>query len=536
MYKLLLADDEPLVLVGMKSMLKWEDYDIELCGLAHNGEELLEKIEQFAPDLVVTDIKMPLKSGLDVLRLCREKYGRLPLFILLTSYEEFGLAKEALRNQAVDYLVKLELTPQTFSESIIKALAIVRDLKKDTAHSRWPEKAGDNQAFFDKFFIRLLNDLFENEEQYRIQLKELRMDTSFVAYAACYCEIEGVNSAQMSMDKLMTLYSSTLEMVRETVTKYLACYITSLDTRHFNITFCLSEQEVPVYQDVLREVLQKTTAVVSDYFSTKLFCAVGPAMRELGRLSTSYSAARAVFRLATLETPIVFSKSGGQPAESNEVFDLSQYRESISNAFEELDADALRKLFSKILGYFDAHPDRFLQAMDAACNLLYMAISLLPEGEKTISAIFNGERDGFRCIYQKHSTEEVAAWLSRLSDGLCTVLENRKQNYKNSIVARVQKYIRENLDKRLTLNEVASLFGFSPNYLSQLFTHYANQSFVGYITQEKIGAAKKMLSAGDAKIYEISERLGFENAFYFSKVFKKVEGCSPRDYMQRVRG
>lgn len=107
--------------------------------------------------------------------------------------------------------------------------------------------------------------------------------------------------------------------------------------------------------------------------------------------------------------------------------------------------------------------------------------------------------------------------------------------YKQRVVEDVTAYIRSHLDRRLSLNEVAAAFSFSPNYLSQLFAKHAERGFVETITHEKISAARAMMSGGGLKIYEIAERLGYESAFYFSKVFKKETGQSPREYMQRLQ-
>ena len=111
MIHILLVDDEPLVLVGIQSMLKWEDYDAEIIGTARNGTQALEFIDHQMPDLVITDIKMPVMDGLQLMSAVREKYGRPPLFILLTSYEEYQYVKAAINQQAVDYLVKLDQCP-----------------------------------------------------------------------------------------------------------------------------------------------------------------------------------------------------------------------------------------------------------------------------------------------------------------------------------------------------------------------------------------------------------------------------------------
>jgi two-component system response regulator YesN len=130
--------------------------------------------------------------------------------------------------------------------------------------------------------------------------------------------------------------------------------------------------------------------------------------------------------------------------------------------------------------------------------------------------------------------EDIIAWLIRFRDGCCENLSSRKQSYKAQVVSNVQDYIKRNLDVKLTLNHVADVFNFSPNYLSHLFSKVAKINFVEYITETKITAAKEMMQRGEGRIYEISQKLGYDSAFYFSKVFKKVEGISPREFLQRI--
>ena len=532
MIKLLLADDEPLVLIGLQSMLKWEDFDIKICGTAHNGEQALDMIEKLSPDIVIADIKMPVKNGLEVLKFSREKYGALPVFIMLTNYEEFSFVKEAINCQALDYLVKMEVTPQVLGDAITKALNLIHSLKK-SEHTYSPYEEGSViEAFYEKFFICLFNNLFDSREQFNIQRDELGLDFSFPAYAVCYCEISGINTENFSSEKLLILYSSTLQMVQETINKFVKCYITSLDMRHFNLTFCLSGDDTVGYDEQLKQVLGHTIKIIRNYFSVNLISSVGGIVNDPFNLSESYYTARHIFPLATVENSVVFYESEKNSCTGGNVFDITCYKESLTKIFKELDTSALREAITSIGASFCNSPQRQVQAMDAACNLLYMSISLLPDGEDILRQIFEDEADGYFSIYRKRSVEEIVEWMLRLQKGLCVILEARKKNYKNRTIENVQKYIESNLEKKLSLNEVAALFGFSPNYLSQLFTKYAGISFVEYITEVKMSAAKGMMAQGNVKIYEIADKLGFENAFYFSKVFKKVEGISPREYVQ----
>ena len=106
------------------------------------------------------------------------------------------------------------------------------------------------------------------------------------------------------------------------------------------------------------------------------------------------------------------------------------------------------------------------------------------------------------------------------------------KDYKNQIVIN-QKVHKNNYKTKLTLNEVAAALGISPNYLSHLFRKYSDCGFIDFVNQVKIKEAKKIITQRNLKVYEIANELGFDNAFYFSKVFKKIEGCSPSEYMNK---
>ena len=120
-YSVIIADDEPLVLIGLKSLINWQSHNFEIVATARNGKELEDAILIYKPELVITDIKMPIKSGLEILEEETEKHKMFPLFILLTSFEEFEYVKRAIKNNAIDYLIKLELDEKNLISSLEKA-------------------------------------------------------------------------------------------------------------------------------------------------------------------------------------------------------------------------------------------------------------------------------------------------------------------------------------------------------------------------------------------------------------------------------
>lgn len=531
--KLLIADDEALVCIGLQSMLKWEQYNIEIVGIAHNGAQAEEMIDSLRPDIVISDIKMPVKSGLAVADSVRKKYGRLPLFIILTSYEEFEYARAAIGVQATDYLVKLELTPDTLAASIQRAITLLEAYQTLESYPKLVHR-GNLQAQRDKFFIRLFNNLFENKNQYLLQKEDLDLDLSGPAYLVCTCRILGPDSVPPRGDKLVALCSSTVQMAKDTLTSTRTCYVTSLDLRNFAVALPVCGTDPMGWMPDTQKLLADMASVLHNYFNVTIIGAIGFAVEDPYLLRESYLAARKALPAAVKAQSFVFFAEGEPLEQDYPLFDFSESRSEIRRAFEEMDTQALYAIISKMIEIFDGRSDLLVPATDAACNILYMATSLLADGEEIVEHIFEHEPEGYRAIYQMHTIEEIAGWLITFRDGCAGILSTRRQSYKEQIVKNVQEYIKRNLGTKLSLNQVADVFNFSPNYLSHLFSKIAKVNYVEYITETKITAAKEMMLRGEGRIYEISQKLGYESAFYFSKVFKKVTGMSPREYMQQI--
>ncbi len=391
MYKVILADDEPLTLIGLQSMLVWEDYNMQICGTARNGDAALELIEKVKPDIVIIDIKMPCKTGLETASICRELYGDVPVFILLTSFEEITYLHEAISISAVDYLIKMELTKETLVNALNKAGDRLKTLKKETSSNA----INDRKNLYDNFFLCLLYDLFENKDSYENQKKELNIETEEgMEYLVCCCKMKG------PVQDAVQLYASTVRMIKETLDKFCNNAVIHIDMNHIAIIFFIKKTEESS-EDLIRSALTQASVIVKNYFSVTLISSVGFFVDDLRRIPHSFNAA-------------------------------------------------------------------------------------------------------LECLREK--TDED-------NDGLIFITaENEK--YKNKTVVEVKKYIRENIQKKLYLADIASHFCLTPNYFSQLFAKDAGITITEFITIEKIKEAKKMLQSRDIKIYEISDSLGFENPFY----------------------
>lgn len=122
MYRVMIVDDEPLILAGIASLLDWKEYGCEIAGKAANGQQALKLMEEQMPDIVITDIKMPGMDGIGFMKAVKERGWDDVSFILLTNLEEFSLARQALSLGAVEYLVKMELTEEKLADSLRLAM------------------------------------------------------------------------------------------------------------------------------------------------------------------------------------------------------------------------------------------------------------------------------------------------------------------------------------------------------------------------------------------------------------------------------
>ncbi len=532
MYQLLIADDEPLVQAGIRSMLNWNELDIEICGTAMNGRAALKIIEEKSPDIVITDIKMPVMTGLELAKLCRERYGNThPHFIILTSYEDFHMAKEAVSYQVSDYLVKLELTPAALKVAIEKVL---KQIHQNEGHR--PSATVNVHPFRDKFFISLLHNLFESEEQFVLQSRDLNLDFNYEGFVCCYGEIVSPLADSLPTEKQLSLFTSSLQMLKELAAKYMPVYALSLDIRHFALIFCYKKHPGTGYPEEIKGILQNVSTTLQNYYNVCLHCGIGNLTDIPQAICDSYQYSRQAYLTTSEEIPLRFFEDIAETRAYKNSFNISLFKNDLTRAFEDYDPTLLQQTIDSICELFQLRPGYYVQALDAACNILYLSISLLQNGEAIVSEFFADSPDGYRSIYKQSTVEQIINWLQIFSEQLAELFRNRRKDHKNHIVTSVRKYINEHIREHLSLNEVAAVFGISPSYLSQLFSKYNDMGFSEYVNTCKINESKRLLEEENLKVYEVAEMLGFESAFYFSKVFKKVEGMAPTDYINGKLG
>lgn len=277
--------------------------------------------------------------------------------------------------------------------------------------------------------------------------------------------------------------------------------------------------------------------MIENYYNVAIFCGVGDYRQNIRDASGSYQESRQVLPLCTKERPVVFYQEY-QPRKQEEAaalkntFQIAVLKDDIRKAFEEYDMKAFQRIVDSIHALFDARPDSYSQAMDVTSSILHLCLTMLPDSEPCLASSFDQYRDSYLSLYSQKNTCQIMEWLDVFSQAVMSFGSKQYKELKHTLVSNITQYIESHLNEKLVLNDVASVFSISPNYLGHLFKKTMSTGFNEYVTQAKISRAKYLMFHTDLKIYEIAEQVGFENSFYFSRVFKKTEGCSPRQYIQ----
>lgn len=511
-YSVVLADDEPLVLAGLSSIIDWKSKGLEIVGTARNGKQLLEAIDEKKPDIVVSDVRMPLISGLEVMQKISDRHQELPLFILLSGYEEFSYVRQAISLNAVEYLVKLDLNAEILSKALDKACRRIRAM----GHAQGGEFAM-LQNLRDRFFVRLVNGLIPDRAQFDAQCASLGIHPSAPYAAALIIRLEGGEEGDRTK-----LFIAATELLKDSLSRQIDCRVIPFDLERILVVCFLKEKES---HQLLYGSLSRSFDMLQSSFSLKAYAAIGPVVDSLFSVNLSYARAQEAMQDGHAGERLLFAQE-----QSERQFVLAPYQRRLSEAFSEVDGARLNELFHEIAETLEAQSCDVLSAISTASLLLSMVMTMVPDGQQLIDEAFRQHGGDYRNLYRLRDTRSCADYLRAFGDGLEKGLASRRKDWRMTVIHRVQAYIKANLDKKLSLSEVASLFGFSQNYLSTLFSRYTNTGFVEYTTDQKMEKAKSLMATGTWKIYELAHQLGYEDGSYFSKVFKQHEGMTPREW------
>ncbi len=531
MYKLIIVDDEEEVRQGIIDKIDWAAFDFEVIGQAENGREALDIIEENVPDVVITDICMPLMDGLELAGVIRESFPTVKM-VILTGFDEFKFAQQAIRHGVADYILKPVL-PRDINELMQKLKSrIEQEIEEKEDRDKLRQHYIESLPILkDSFLSSLLTGPQDAREiAQKTDVFGLNLSGSYYTTAVVSIDAE---SLQEGHDAELMKFA-VLNIAQEIVSRRSIGEAFFYDNMPVIIAGVENDEKKIAYNRVyltLEEIRQN----VEKFLKLTITAGVGSFFCGLGHMKESYhSALTALEYKLVLEGNKVISVDDLEP-EITDVILLDEKKEralitSIKFGSEEDVADAVDALFEDLDGVKASIRDYQIYFIEVFAVLSRLAKVLRLD----VEGIFPSH-SMYVEIGSFNNMDEIKAYIKSLSLRLMDQVADRMVNSTQVLLEKAQSYIDQNYqDPDLTIQKLADHLFISASYLSLIFKKEAGQTFLKYLISVRLEAAKAMLRDPETKVTEVAEKVGYPDVSYFSYFFKKNFGVSPREYRSRL--
>ncbi|SDN87774.1 response regulator transcription factor [Alkalicoccus daliensis] len=542
MWKVVIIDDDDKVLRGMKKIIPWKQLSCEWAGEARNGQEGLELIKQVKPDLIITDIYMPVMNGLEMIENLRQEdiHSRV---IILSGYNDFEYARRAMKLNIDDYLSKPS-SPDTINEVLEESIAkLEKEVSERIEVFDLREKVKMYEPLVEKEWIKSIvtgtnthaaslppaaNRITEKWDQQHHVVITLTYDHSLE------------ESSFFRSDWYLFRFSAE-NVIKDSVLPYFEdMHYIELHSHQTALCIHFYPGSHQNYEQELAELQQTLVKNFETYFGIHAVTSAGKIKSDWREMSASMKEAFAEISTGSLLHPV--NKTAPEQNPEIALVEESQ-RDLWSNSMEAKQkmSEAIRYADIKnaeavIDSIYEQHKET---PFDPRENLrlgievwTIITYSLYDIGIK-IDEMFSEKFDFHRELAKAGNWMEFRSYLHRVVHHIC---ENQQwdENLKHrQLVEQMLAYIQKNISENITLQDIADELLISRNYLGQIFKKIVGESFKNYLTRVRMEKAKKMIQEGSYLIYEISEQVGFTNPAYFTSTFKKYTGYTPTELINR---
>ena len=526
-YRVLLADDEEEIRMGISRKLDWSSLGFVLVGEAGNGEEALELAEQLHPDVVLTDIKMPFLDGLELCRRLRQSLPGAKL-VVFSGFDDFEYARQAVSMGVSEYILK-PINAEELSQVLTK-LRVQLDKQRlerrdmETLRRRYEESL---PVLRELFYTRLLSgQLRPDQVQDRAARYEIDLPAGLWIAALLHVDAAG-EGEDTDRDELLLLSVRSFLEEHFSLEGASARVVLYGDAAALLVLLSGRDRLYP-----LLEELERLSLLSRSYLGVPLAAGVGLPCQGPEELHRSVEGARSALDYRALT-------GGGRVS----YIDDLEPQSSADLSFEEEDQRALSAAIK--LGPSERAEQVVRQLMErlsqtglslSQCHLFLLEVvtclvRLTRSGGVSVEEVFGKKFTGAVSISDFSSLEELGRWLRERCLRLHELLGRQRTDSAWRMVELAKEYIAENYtDEHLSVEALCSHIHLSPTYFSTLFKREVGMSFTAYVTQVRMDEAVRLLRETDEKTYRIAEQTGYSDPNYFSYVFKRRFGVSPSKF------
>ncbi|MBM7691739.1 two-component system response regulator YesN [Peribacillus deserti] len=511
--KVLIVDDEVIIRNGLSTVINWEEHGFSLLEPAESAEDALEIVKINQPHIVLTDIQMSGKSGLDLAREVKQMFSETEV-IILSGYDDFVYAQKAIREGVGEYLLKTS-RPQEIINAVISAKERIIKKQKEVEENQIQKK-----AFRNKLLEKLL---FEEEPDTKLlaDVKKFYLNLN-----------NGENTLQVAIvfASKSNEYSSFNRFFQHAVMNTLS-EILSFESLEWNGALVLILQNRPSQEELhkVKEAFARTERLMNCH----IFTAAGSNVEDIKDLHKSFEKAKHVFGYRWLLgnrgyvsydnikdrkgiRKVCSSKEESEMAGLLKSGNTDELKQWVKNLLEQIRLDP------------DVTPDSFNVFLQSVLISGYRWI------ERVVSAI------GISTPIPDWKMKDEDLLTSSPEDILFQYFDRIMDKYRQMTEGKVHYvqeatiFIQDNLNKNLSLIEVASHVHINPNYFSELFKRETGMGYIEFVKTVRIEKAMAILRETPVKISEVAKQVGYEDIKYFTKLFRLHTGMTPTDFRKKA--
>lgn len=495
MKKVMIVEDEELILQGIRNILDWEALGLQVVHMAHDGVEALEMWEKEPVHIIVTDISMPEMDGLELLRRIREKEEQVR-FIILTGYDEFNYAREAIRLEVENYILK-PIDEEELERQLRETVEKLDEM--DRKKVRYIDEKTQWMHF-------LRGGAEEGEYRRYAEMLGLPPDQGIYYAALMKWNMNGLKEKKISDVIVELKQEEKLKIVHLPPDSLLMV----LESE------AMDEAEVQEYFSELQNQVESR-------FNVMTFLCIGPSFRSFSQLPESYRMAAKLQKYLILEG---YGTCISQRQIQNRKTEALSMDETLLRKF------ILKKETEAAVGYMEDLFINNIRGDASAASLYQMAVRmamLLQEIKKEYkleSGKFQDITELIEIIFRADDIHGIrTAFVSEITEIIACMHEEDSQYTPvvRQIIAEVQQNYREDMN----LKTLAYKYHMNASYLGQIFQKEVGCSFARYLSNTKNGIAKELILNTNMKINDIARQVGYPDTSYFYRKFKQCYGVSP---------
>ncbi|MBA2938904.1 response regulator [Paenibacillus sp. CGMCC 1.16610] len=525
MYQVMTIDDDVLMLQYLRGMINWEELNLQIVYETYSSIIALEQFRKLLPDIVITDIGLPQMDGLELTAQLRSIKPDV-VIIFLTCHEEFNYAKQAFQLEALDYLIKVELTEEQLQASIQKAIRLLQTQKTHQEEQPYREDMRRNREILEVTFINRFmkegpsKDLLEYGARLGVSWKHHDFIVGMIApfyssYSPRYMYRDSL--ASYGIYNIADELKGSFEGMTVFSTEYGVILV-------YNFKNSLHTHPMDTFRSYAMEVIDKG----KEYLKIRLSLQYIQKKHELSGLASALHLLKER-KWDGFYTSVVITEiqDGPKPWLSEPSTRLlSQMEVYASSFYEQLveEQEELLSVLGLIAGETKLAPTLFIKLIQTTLR----SIEMRKGGLGADSEAF------YECLPYVLKVDDllklVSQYLQRLTDH-----EDLKDNaiQHDFKLKAINQYLQERLSVNVTTVDMAEYLHLNASYFSRYFKKVTGTTFTDFVHRHKIDNAIKMLERPEATIEGAASALGFSDRNYFSKIFKRYMGMTPGDYMQK---